>query len=132
MQKMLWFVSLMLLMCVGVFGLSSAPAQAQSVDLKIRLTGPAIGQIVPEGSSEYRESGARRSFRVEVNKVNVADGTTMTAQVNGVSVGVLILSGGTGRLALETERGQMVPFIKAGDVVTVLDPNGKIALSGTF
>ena len=61
-----------------------------------------------------------------------ADGTWLTAKVNGTSVGILQLVAGAGKLQLESERGLAVPAIRAGDMVTVTTASGVTILSGKF
>ena len=115
--------------------LNAAPAHAQAkTSVKIRLTGARIGALRPEGSSEYRVDAARnrRSFRVEANKVSLPDGTVLTVSVNGVPVGAITLLLGAGRLDFATERGDSVPTMAAGAVVTVTTSAGATVLSGRF
>ena len=115
--------------CAVAFTSSVAHAQANST--KIRLSGPAIAGIKSEGKSEYRADARRRSFRVE-GRLNLANGTVLTALVNGVSVGTVSVTAGIASLEVSTERGGVVPAIRAGDRVSVVNAAGAVVLSGSF
>lgn len=128
MKSTLWFLPLLLL----VFSLlGTVPASAQSNRVKIRLAGPAVTGVRPQGSAEFRTEPRRQKFEVEVNRVNLANGTTLTVNVNGVAIGTITLVAGAGQLELESEHRQTVPAIKTGDVVSITSANGTV-LSGTF
>lgn len=131
MKKLIVCLYAVLFVCAGI--LATVPAMAGGgTSVKIRLSGPAIKGVVPEGSSEYRVDGTRTSFRVEADRVNMADGTRLTARVNGAAVGYISLLAGTGKLQIESDRGQLVPVIHQGDKITVTTASGVTILSGSF
>ncbi len=134
MRKLFWLVPAVLAVCVGAFGLSSGAVSADDeLRVKILLTGPRIGGIKPQGNSVYRDraDGSRR-FKVEASRVNLANGTVLTAYVNGVSVGSFSLAAGIGKVELNTNDDDVVPVIVAGDAVTVLGPGDVLVLKGSF
>lgn len=134
MKRLFWLVPLCAMAYLGVVEVrpSLARAQVGEIRMKIRLTGAAVGGLVPEGNSEFRSRGSRTSFKVEANRVNLADGSVLTASVNGRAVGTFVLSLGRGKLDLDTERRNSVPVIQKGDVVTVATSAGGVILSGRF
>lgn len=90
------------------------------------------GAIDPHGEAEYSVSASgNRELEVEVEDVNVANGTTFTVFVNNISVGQLSISLQRGKLKLRTEDGQNIPNIANGSIVEVR--NGTtVIVSGTF
>ncbi len=107
------------------------------VRLKTRLAGAAIQDKTPECSAEFRsDSRNRTKFTVEVEKINLPAGTMLDVDVqhNGASqtVGQIKLSAaGSGELELESQDGDTVPVVQAGDMVTVSNA-GKTILAGVF
>ncbi len=127
MKRVSWLAMSFLLV-----GLMVKQGAAQEVRVKIRLRGPAIGGVVPQGSSEYRVRGRQVQFKAQANRVNLADGTVLSVQVNGNAVGSITLVGGAGSLELNTNDDDTVPNIQPGDVVSLVAANGAIILSGQF
>lgn len=128
MKRTLWIASCVLLACIGglagpVLPTASAahrrPDGGSQTRVRIALTGARIGGITPQGHADYRVDGSQRQLNVEVEKVNLANGTVLSVNVNGVAVGTLTLVAGTRELELNTKNRAAVPIIKAGDVVTV-------------
>jgi hypothetical protein len=109
--------------------LPTALAQSAPVSVKIRLKGAAINRVVPEGSAEVKARAGRSSFQVEAERVNLPDGTVLTAALNGGPIAMLKLV--AGRAKFEQE-GRGVSAVRAGDVVTIATADGKVILKGTF
>ena len=107
------------------------------VRLKTRLAGAAIQGKTPEGSAEFRsDQRGRTKFMVEVENINLPAGTVLDVAVqhNGASqtVGQIKLSAaGSGELELESQDGDTVPAVQAGDMVTVSNA-GTTILAGVF
>ncbi len=107
--------------------------------LKARLAGPAIGTLRPSGAADFRSASGRSRLNVEVEDVNLAAGTQLSVWsqrgANAPSmIGVITLGPPplrTGELELNTQDGQSVPAIQAGDVITVRNGDQAI-LSGTM
>ena len=105
--------------------------------LKTRLAGAAIQGKTPEGNAEFRsDSRGRTKFTVEVENINLPAGTMLDVAVQhmGVSqtVGHIKLSAlGSGELELESQDGDTVPAVQAGDMVTVSNA-GVTILAGVF
>src|SRR5215471_10205967 len=103
------------------------------IALEARLSGPAIAGVTPEGEAEFQllSDGSRR-LEVEVEAVNLADGTMLNVLIDGSQVGTLTLMGHRGDLALKTRDGQTVPPVVAGSQVMITDQAGHTILSGGF
>ncbi len=114
---------------------TAAPVLAASVPddksvLRSPLTGGGLGGIRPSGEVEFRDDRLTRSTRlfVEVNDVNLRDGSEVEVEVNGRRMGKIRLSGSRrgGELELDSRNGERVEPLKAGDMVRVLAPSGPI------
>ncbi len=116
-------------MAVFALWISIAPTvEANSADLRIRLAGAG-----GKGSAKYRDRGNVREFQVEVENLNLAPGTLVQIQVNGVAVGsATVTTLRTARLSLSTQRGNAVPQIASGSTVTVVGLSGNVLVSGQF
>ena len=97
------------------------------------LTGAAIGGVTPKGKAELETfPNGNRTFEVEVENVNLPDGTVLNVLVDGTKVGTLTLMTQRGKLELETEDGLTVPTISPGTQVKITDSANNTILSGTF
>ena len=114
---------------------TASPVLAASVPddksvLRSPLTGGGLGGIRPSGEVEFRDDRLTRSTRlfVEVNDVNLRDGSEVEVEVNGRRMGKIRLSGSRrgGELELDSRNGERVEALKAGDMVRVLAPSGPI------
>ena len=135
MNKMLCVLALTLPMCGPLVTAPITAAHADRRDearTKIRLTGPAINGIRPQGNAEYRVEARRRRFKVEATNVNLPDGTVLTFKLNGVVLGTRTLNLGRAELELNTEDGANPPVIVANDEVTVVNANGVLIVRGKF
>jgi hypothetical protein len=138
--RTIWLVALALLPGFGLTSLSAAPARADhggqngptETRVRIILTGAAIRGITTQGHADFRTAGTQRQLNVEVEKVNLADGTVLAVKVNGAPVGMLALKMGRAEVELNTNDGAAVPVIHKGDTVTIVAANGAIVESGTF
>jgi hypothetical protein len=109
------------------------PAQPKPGIVFARLTGPAIGLVVPRGNARYRTLGVVRDFIASAAPVNLPDGTVLNLWLNGSPLTTMTVLLGVARSPLlATDLGMAVPFILRGDQVTVTDAAGAIVLSGTF
>jgi hypothetical protein len=96
------------------------------------LTGAAIGGITPHGSAEFQGTAEERELEVEAEDVNLAVGTVLTVDINGVAVGQMTLNSVLkGELHLNSNAGDTVPTVAAGDTVTVRN-GAAVILSGAF
>lgn len=114
---------------------TASPVIAASVPddknvLRSPLTGGGLGGVRPSGEVEFRDDRLTRSTRlfVEVNDVNLREGSEVEVEVNGRRVGKIRLSGSRrgGELELDSRNGERVEALKSGDMVRVLAPSGPI------
>lgn len=135
MKKMLCVLALTLPLC-GT--LVTAPITAAHADRRgenrttIRLTGPAINGVRPQGNAEYRVRSDRRRFKAEASNVNLPDGTVLTVKVNDTVVGTLRLLAGRGELELNTQDGANPPSIVVNDMVSIVTAEGVVVVRGKF
>ena len=105
------------------------------VRLRTTLTGAAMTRQKPEGNAEFRNDNGRMRFQVEVENVNLPDGTVLTVTVvdAGVTttVGMITLRGGEAELELDSQNGDMVPTVMTGDMIAVSNA-GAAVLAGVF
>jgi hypothetical protein len=114
---------------------TASPVLAASVPddksvLRSPLTGGGLGGIRPSGEVEFRDDRLTRSTRlfVELNDVNLRNGSEVEVEVNGRRMGKIRLSGSRrgGELEVDSRNGERVEALKAGDMVRVLAPSGPI------
>lgn len=141
-----------LILIVTILFLGSLPAFAKhggsgggsgsgntEVRLRTRLTGNAIGNLVPSGHADFRERAGRFvRFSAEVEDVNLAIDSELDVFVSpnsvcsGTLLGSLILGPAPfreGDLNLDTRDGETVPQMTAGSIVSVC-LNGSPVVSG--
>ena len=113
-----------------VLAISNANAGA---DLRMRtgLAGAQLNGMTPKGKAEYRER-ANRQLTVQVENINLPDGTTVNVLINGNGVGQISLLLTRGQLQLNTNDNQNVPTVIAGTTVVVTDANGSTLVAGVF
>jgi hypothetical protein len=119
---------------------NSGPGNGNATQVRLRtnLAGAAIAGKKPEGNADFRNDGTRTRLNVEVENVNLADGTVLTVQITlpggaPVTVGSITLRAAAveNELELDSQNGGVVPAIVTGTMVTVL--NGATAvLAGVF
>ena len=118
----------------------------QGVDSQYRSDVRLSARLVPtsadpraSGDAQFqsqtnRDGTVQRQFDVQVQDVSSAD--SVRVLVNGVQVGPVVKIGGYrrgGELKLDTNNGDTVPAMKAGDVVQVVNAaNGTLILQGTL
>lgn len=114
---------------------TSRVSAASGVPILVRdavLAAPS-GSVNPHGAAQWQlYADGNRELEVEIEDVSLAQGTTLTAVIDGSNVGPIVLDDrGKGRLKLKTENGQTVPTVNAGSPVQVR--NGSTVLAaGAF
>lgn len=84
------------------------------------------------GHSEYDQEGAKRELDVTVRVPRLA-GRSVSVRVHGTLVGrVPVSAGGVAHREWETEHGDGVPTVSAGDVMRVTAPSGRLVVSGRY
>lgn len=112
----------------GKGGNSGKGNQTTEIRLRSKLAGGPLGTppVTPEGSADFRsDSKGRTRLDVEVEHVNLADGTVLTVAFvhAGVStnIGTITLNNAVpeNELELDSQKGDTVPALVAGDMITV-------------
>ena len=124
---------------LGALIASTVWADSKGTELRLRtsLAGGAIGGRVPSGHADFRSESDRNRSRlnVEVEDVNLADGTVLAVMVShggaSAKVGEIHLKGGIGELELNSQDGETVPAVMKSDMVTVSNASAPI-LTGVF
>ncbi len=98
--------------------------------LRTPLTGGGLAGVRPSGEVEFRDdrlTGSSRLF-VEVNDVNLREGTEVEVEINGRRMGRIRLQGGRrgGELELDSRNGERIDRPRSGDLVRVIGPAGPI------
>lgn len=141
-MKTSWKMSRRTVLGLAAFAMSVATTQfvmagGSSTRLRTSLSGGAIDGITPKGSADFRvDSPSRTRLEVEVEHLNLPAGTMLDVAIVhsnvATPVGQIKLSAlGSGEVELESEKGQLVPAVVKGDMVTVSNAGTGI-LSGTF
>jgi hypothetical protein len=107
------------------------------IRLDTKLAGGALGARRPEGNADFRSQTGRSRLNVEVENVNLPDGTVLTVSVvqGAVStvVGTITLNSAIAEneLELDSQNGAAVPALVAGNMVTVAN-GATIILAGAL
>jgi hypothetical protein len=110
---------------------------AAQVRLRTKLAGGAIAGKRPEGNADFRSEQGRTRLSVEVENVNLPDGTVLTVSVQHGTVitvvGTITLNSASpeNELELDSQHGDTVPAIVAGDMATVAN-GAAVILAGAF
>lgn len=135
-KSRLFGMALSLLTVLALVDAGQLVAKDSGARLKAKLAGAAIAGKTPEGSAEFRSQTKGSSLEVEVEHVNLADGTVLSVSITHLGVvtalGNITLKLGEGELELESQNGAVVPAVQKGDVVTVADSTGAAIVVGSF
>lgn len=94
--------------------------------------GHAESKVITVTNSATSTTKTNASLSIGVKRLTLADGVVVTFQLNGSSLGTGSVKSGKASLRLSTKKGDTVPPINKGDVVSVIDPDGSTTdLSGT-
>lgn len=118
---------------VCLFALLAIPVLASEVEIRLRatLSGPVFAGEKPSGSAEFEMDNSVKRFAVEVQDINLPDGTVVNVFVNGIKAGAIKLVAQGGTLLLSSAAHQTVPNITVGSRVAVMHSGLKI-LGGQF
>ena len=101
---------------------------------KVRIVLTGAGTYAnAKGKADYKSKGGEREFQVEVENIKKLAGKSVSIFVNGNQIGTAAVNSlGAARLNRNSDLGQTVPNIKAGDQVQVKTANGVLIVSGSF
>jgi hypothetical protein len=111
--------------------------QEQQEQPEVRQTATLVG-VAPFGGAfgfaEDEQEGARARLKLEVEHVNLPNGTLLNVLVNGRPLAgvTLTLSGGKATLELDSSKGQTVPVIGAGSTIAITTTGGAVVVQGQF
>jgi hypothetical protein len=135
MKKAVW------LMLVGLGGMGISHAQSSRIRLQARLTPTADFRNVQSAArfeKEVKNGAARLKFNVQVTRAGGLAGATLTAVVTRPDGAIVHVASftvnqfGRGVVDQDTTEGDIVPDMSAGDVVSILAPNGALVSSGAL
>ena len=129
-RNKIW-ASLLLVLLTSVFATSTTANAAADIRLRAGLAGASINNMTPKGRAEYRER-ATRQLTVQVENVNLADGTVLNVSAANTQVGQITLTLRRGELQLNTGDGDSFPAISPGTSIVVTDQSGSTIVAGTF
>ena len=87
--------------------------------------------MTPKGRAEYRER-ATRQLNVQVENVNLPDGTVLNVSAANAQVGQITLILRRGELQLNSGDGDSFPAIAPGTSIVVTDQNSSTIVAGAF
>lgn len=114
------------------FTLSAPLAHANAADQRIGLV--AQPNILPgKASAKYRDRRGEQELQVELETARRLAGATFLVAVGEKIVGQMTINAfGKGRLSLNSRRGEAVPEIEPGTVVSVVAVGGVVVFAGSF
>ena len=111
---------------------SPSPSGTPILVMSAALNSPT-GSINPHGASVWQlYSNGNREIEVEVEDLSLAQGTVLTAFIDGSNIGTLTVDDRQkAKLKLRTEDGQAVPTVNNGSTVEVRNDN-TVLVNGIF
>jgi hypothetical protein len=135
-MKKQWFLITVLSMFIASLLLTSLmivpAAEAKGTETIVTLNGSAKYPNA-KGKAKYKVDGSEREFQVEVENVKALAGKTLYVYANVSKIGSFTVNNlGAGGLNRNTDKGQFVPFIKAGVTIQIKTAAGVLVASGHF
>ncbi len=95
-------------------------------------TAEAPGVDPARGKGEWKVyADGSRQCKVSIHNLKLPEGTQLQLTVNGHVIAALIVERGNARFRRETEKGELVPYVRASEVLQVL-LDGTAILEGSF
>ena len=129
-KNKIW-ANLLLVLLTSVFAASIAANPVADIRLRVGLAGASINNMTPKGRAEYRER-ATRQLNVQVENVNLPDGTVLNVSAANAQVGQITLILRRGELQLNSGDGDSFPAIAPGTSIVVTDQNSSTIVAGAF
>jgi hypothetical protein len=123
---------LTLLVCMTFAVANSNAAGAAETRIKAQLAGAALNGMTPKGRAEFRARATNNQLNVQVENVNLPDGTILNVLVNDAQIGQLSLTLRKGEMQLNSGDGQIVPSLTLGSTIVVTDEAGRTIVAGAF
>jgi hypothetical protein len=131
-KRMIAGLALIAVMVLG-WG-TGANAAGGETRLRAGLAGARVNGMTPSGVAEFRSraDGSRR-VKVQVEKLNLGEGTKLNVLIDGVPIGQITLNALlAGELQLNTNDGDQIPPVGKGSTAFVTDEAGTTMVAGTF
>jgi len=104
-----------------------------SSKIEAQLSGAMLNGLIPKGESESESfTDGSSKFEIEVENVNLPDGTMLNVLVDGTKVGTLTLALHRGQLELRTGNGATLPQINSRTRIVITNAAGATILAGAF
>lgn len=104
----------------------------KGVGTQAAAKGRAESKLITIVNASTSTTTTNSLLTISVKRLTLADGATVTFQLNGNAIGTGSVKGGQARLRLSSKKGDVVPTVNQGDVLTVVDPDGTTTdLTGT-
>ena len=130
--KKIWASFLVVVVIGALMVVANANAAGAETRLRAQLAGAAINGVVPKGQSEFRARTASTQFKVQVEDVNLADGSTLNVLLNNNPIGQITLALRRGSLQLNTGDGDAIPPGGLGSTIVVTNQSGATIVAGSF
>lgn len=119
------------LLVTMLFVTAPRPVRADG-ELQAQLSGPDLNGAQPQGEAQYEADSDSAQFEMDVEDVNLDDGTQLNVNLNGTAFATVTVADQGVELDLETDNGDTVPTMQSGDVISLTDANGNTIASGTL
>lgn len=105
----------------------------EEFEVKLRPTTAGVSSTTSaRGKGEWKLYGdGSRQCKVSIHYLRLPDATQLQLTVNGRMIGEMILERGSAGFRRETEKGELVPHVRANEVLQVL-LNSNVILEGSF
>src|SRR5205823_717783 len=90
-------------------------------EIEAQLSGAMLNGLIPKGKAEFENEDGKQKFEIEVENVNLPDGTALNVLIDGTKVGMLTLLGRRGELEIKTSDGGTLPQINSRTRIVITD-----------
>lgn len=118
----------------GALAVSASDTSAKALGrLRAELMGHEVDGVMPQGEADWRmlDDARGNRLKVDVEDINLPDGTVLDVLACGTGIGEVLLEDGEGDIDIREERGDKVPMCEVNDEVSVMHASSTI-LFGTF
>jgi hypothetical protein len=103
----------------------------QEFETHLALVDKTVGRNA-RGKSEWKRYGDEsRRLKISLHGLEMADGTVLELTVEGRKIGDMVVQQGRARFERESEKGEFVPSVGAGNLLQVL-LKGTVIAEGAY
>ncbi|MBI2578047.1 MAG: hypothetical protein HYV77_04430 [Candidatus Wildermuthbacteria bacterium] len=117
---------------VSLKTVTEAMVREDRTKIRTTLAGDTINNMVPSGYAKFEERDDRQKLTVEVQDVNLPDGTSLDIYVNNAKVGTVQLQNRIAELELDSRNIQDFPQIRGNERIEAKKSDGGVVLAGTL